>query len=296
MEKYSKLDQLGEGSYGVVYKAINKHNQKVVVLKEFYKNDEDKDKSLSVDVLRECNALKTYTHENIISVLDVVCCSTSNKIYLVLEYISYTLTNYIYSSQGNLSNNEIKLLLKQLLKVLLYFKQRGLLHRDLKPQNILIDVNNLKIKIIDFGLSREIKRKVRKADNNDMSPEIMTRWYKAPEVLLGLKAYDFSIDMWSVGCIFAEMITGTPIFQGESDLDQLHKIFKLLGMSTNTEWSKSPSYSLSFPKWTKDTELITKTFYDKIGHEGIDLLLKMLNYNPNDRISPENALLHSYLQ
>lgn len=165
---------------------------------------------------------------------------------------------------------------------------RRILHRDLKPQNLLIDKEGM-LKLADFGLARAIGIPVR-----TYTHEIVTLWYRAPEVLLGAKHYSTAVDMWSVGCIFAEMASHTPLFPGDSEIDELFKIFRVLGTPTEAIWpgvSQLPDYKPSFPQWPAVSLSKAVPYLDS---DGIDLLSKMLVYDPGKRISAKRALEHPF--
>jgi len=182
----------------------------------------------------------------------------------------------------------IKSYLQQLLKGVAACHVRRVLHRDLKPQNLLLDrLGNLKI--ADFGLARGYGVPVR-----TYTHEVVTLWYRAPEILLGCKQYATPVDLWSVGCIFAEMVSKTPLFPGDSEIDQLYQIFRLLGTPSESVWpgvSQYPDYKDSFPQWRPAKLSRVLPALDLLG---IDLLSKMLIYEPSKRISARQALAHPY--
>lgn len=165
---------------------------------------------------------------------------------------------------------------------------RRVLHRDLKPQNLLIDKEGM-LKLADFGLARAIGIPVR-----TYTHEIVTLWYRAPEVLLGAKHYSTSVDMWSIGCIFAEMASQTPLFPGDSEIDELFRIFRVLGTPTEETWpgvSQLPDYKADFPRWPA---VPLAKAVPQLDADGLDLLSKMLVYDPGKRISAKRALEHPY--
>jgi len=177
---------------------------------------------------------------------------------------------------------------QQLLQGLTFCHQRRIVHRDLKPQNLLIDKKGT-LKIADFGLARAFCVPVRQYTH-----EVVTLWYRAPEILLGSATYSIPVDMWSAGCIFAELLTKKPIFPGDSEIDQLFKIFRQLGTPTEDIWhgcTSLPDFKPSFPKWKKQE--LSKIF-ENTHPAAIEVLEKMLMYEPAQRISSREALKHPY--
>lgn len=184
---------------------------------------------------------------------------------------------------------------------LAFCHSRRVLHRDLKPQNLLIDREG-SLKLADFGLARAIGIPVR-----TYTHEVVTLWYRSPEILLGSKHYSTAVDMWSVGCIFAEMACKIPLFPGDSEIDELYKIFRVLGTPNEFSWpgiSDLPNYKADFPCWPEvDLECVINSRDPKsekvsmnLDADGIDLLQKMLIYEPGKRISAKQALLHPYFR
>ncbi|KAK9507089.1 hypothetical protein O3M35_008905 [Rhynocoris fuscipes] len=184
----------------------------------------------------------------------------------------------------------VKSYLYQILQAILFCHKRRVLHRDLKPQNLLIATKGV-IKLADFGLGRAIGIPVRVYTH-----EVVTLWYRAPEVLLGATRYSCPVDIWSIACIFAEMATRKPLFQGDSEIDQLFRIFRVLTTPDETIWpgvSLLPDYKTSFPNWMNYN---LETQVKNIDKDGIDLLKKMLIYNPIARISAKDAVTHPYFK
>lgn len=176
-----------------------------------------------------------------------------------------------------------------MLRGLAFCHARRTLHRDLKPQNLLIDRDG-NLKIADFGLARTFGIPVR-----TYTHEVVTLWYRAPEILLGARHYGCAIDMWSVGCIFAEMVTQQPLFPGDCEIDQIFKIFKILGTPTSETWPDAmnlPDFKPTFPRWSPQD--LKEIFNGKLDEHGVDLLSRMLTYDPAKRISVRDALRHPY--
>ncbi|XP_074652153.1 cyclin-dependent kinase 2-like [Tubulanus polymorphus] len=287
MENFHKLEKIGEGTYGVVYKAKYKLTGKIVALKKIRLDTESE--GVPSTAIREISLLKELDHSSIVSLLDVI--HNDKKLYLVFEYLNQDLKKFMDNAPpSGIPLPLIKSYLHQLLQGIAYCHTHRVLHRDLKPQNLLIDCEG-SIKLADFGLARAFGVPVR-----SYTHEVVTLWYRAPEILLGCRYYSTAIDVWSIGCIFAEMITKRPLFSGDSEIDQLFRIFRTLGTPDERLWpgvSKLPDYKSTFPKWPpqKDIGHLVPT----LDEDGKELLMMMLTYVPHNRVSAKNALGHRYL-
>lgn len=248
----------------------------------------DADEGTPSTAIREISLMKELRHPNIMSLSDVL--QTENKLMLVFEYMEKDLKKYMdtYGNQGALPPSQVKNFTQQLLKGISFCHENRVLHRDLKPQNLLINSRG-ELKLADFGLARSIGIPV-----NTFSNEVVTLWYRAPDVLLGSRVYSTSIDIWSVGCIMAEMATGRPLFAGSNNEDQLLKIFRLLGTPTEQSWpgiSLLPEYKPTFPIYkAQDLAYLFPTF-DPLG---LDLLRRMLRLQPELRTTGQDALQHAW--
>jgi len=286
LAKYQKLEKLGEGTYGVVYKARDLGTQKLVALKKMRLDGEDE--GVPSTAIREISLLRELKQSNIVRLLDVI--HGTNKLYLVFEYVDQDLKRYMDSVRDPMSPMLIKSYLYQLLRGVAYCHKRRVLHRDLKPQNLLIDQRGA-LKLADFGLARAFSIPLR-----PYTHEVVTLWYRAPEILLGSKNYATPVDIWAVGCIFVEMVTKRPLFPGDSEIDELFRIFRTLGTPDEQMWpgvSKLPDYKpANFPHW--GTQPISSVLPAPFDPQGIDLLSKMLVYEPQKRISAKEALSHPF--
>jgi serine/threonine protein kinase len=291
---YRKICRLGEGTFGVVYKIQEKSTGKFFALKKIIDNDEED--GISAMTIREISNLQVLRHPNIVTLADVLF--NPPKISIVFEYCEYDLRKYIDKFK-ELPIKLIKTFLYQLLSGLSYMHKLDIVHRDLKSQNLLItnDTENI-LKIADFGLSRVENIAVKK-----YSHEAVTYWYKSPDVILGSVNYGLKVDIWSVGCIFAEMITGNVLFNGINDHEQLTKIFSMFGSPTKQNFpslSSCPNKKIYFDSLELENilpnfeKICDETKLSRIGHQGHDLLSKMLKYDPCQRISAEEALHHPF--
>ncbi|CAG07271.1 unnamed protein product, partial [Tetraodon nigroviridis] len=311
LETYIKLDKLGEGTYATVYKGRSKLTDNLVALKEIRLEHEE---GAPCTAIREVSLLKDLKHANIVTLHDII--HTQKSLTLVFEYLDKDLKQYL-DDCGNLINvHNVKLFLFQLLRGLSYCHRRKVLHRDLKPQNLLINERG-ELKLADFGLAR-----AKSIPTKTYSNEVVTLWYRPPDILLGSTDYSTHIDMWSVGprkrppllprtappssspsvsaprgvgCIFYEMVTGRPLFPGSTVEEELHFIFKLLGTPTERTWpgisSNDEFVAYNYPQYRAD-RLSNHT--PRLSSEGVDLLSKFLQFEGKKRISAEESMTHCY--
>eukprot|EP00088_Acartia_fossae_P035761 TRINITY_DN3688_c0_g1_i10.p1 TRINITY_DN3688_c0_g1~~TRINITY_DN3688_c0_g1_i10.p1 ORF type:complete len:325 (-),score=39.79 TRINITY_DN3688_c0_g1_i10:466-1440(-) len=298
-ENFQKIEKIGEGAYGVVYKAMDKITQQFVALKKIRLDTEHE--GVPSTAMREIALLKELEHPAVVELLDVVF--SNQAMYMVFEYLDKDLKrqldDYVLKRKsrdpgyvGGLPEPVVKSYLQQIAAGLAYCHSHSVLHRDMKPQNLLVDSEG-HIKLADFGLARSFR-----IPSRTLTHEVITMWYRPPEILLGSQHYSTPVDIWSLGCIFYEMLMKSPLYAGDSEIDQLFRIFRSLGTPTEESWPgvfMLPEYKSVFPNWQgKDPYKILDA--DKYSHDARDILAKMLVYAPEERISAKECLMHPYLK
>ncbi|KAG6850836.1 hypothetical protein H0H93_008139 [Arthromyces matolae] len=295
---YERLNQIEEGSYGVVFRARDKETGEIVALKKLKLDDEKN--GFPITALREVFALMTCQHENVVGIREVVVGDTLTQVFVVMDFIEHDLKTLLTLMPSPFLQSETKTLMLQLLSAVGHCHSNWILHRDLKTSNLLMN-NRGTIKVADFGLARRYGDPV---GVGGMTQLVVTLWYRngslalllsAPEILLGATTYTTAIDMWSVGCIFAELLLNEPLFQAKGEMELISMIFKLLGPPTQGSW---PGYSsLPLAKTIALPSPQPHQFRQKFQYlstAGIDLLMSLLAYDPERRITAEEALQHPY--
>jgi cyclin-dependent kinase 2 len=261
-----------------VYKAYDRVTRATVALKKIRLEQEEE--GVPSTAIREISLLKELRHANVVRLQDVV--HADAKLYLVFEFLDLDLKRHMDAEGPRLAADRAttKLYLHQMLAGIAYCHAHRVLHRDLKPQNLLIDTARGGLKLADFGLARAFGLPVRAYTH-----EVVTLWYRAPEILLGAQHYSTPVDVWSIGCIFAELVTGRPLFPGDSEIDELFKIFRVLGTPDEHCWPgvrSLPDYKDTFPRWPARPLGEAVPGLDPVG---LDLLTGVLRYSPTERLT-----------
>ncbi|KAH6914873.1 CMGC/CDK/CRK7 protein kinase [Coprinopsis sp. MPI-PUGE-AT-0042] len=286
-ELYVIMNQVGEGTFGKVYKARNTASKIFVALKRI-RMESEKD-GFPVTAMREIKLLQSLKHANVVRLYEMMVAKGS--VFMVFEYMDHDLTGILSQTQFKFSDAHLKSLCHQMLAGLAYLHHKGVIHRDIKGSNILLN-NKGELKLADFGLARFYQKRRR----TDYTNRVITLWYRPPELLFGATVYGAEVDMWSAGCIMLELFTKKPVFQGNDEIHQLHVIFKILGAPTVDRWpglSNLPWYELIRPK-----EALANRFREYFQRwmtpAALDLAEQLLNFDPEQRVTAQDALQAPY--
>ena len=353
---YERLEQIGEGTYGQVYRARCKDTGRIVAMKKM-RIHHGGYWGMPLQLIREIKILKRLHHPRLLSMIEVVTSKgvehldtddpplksvgggagpaaaadqpVSDKasdareaykgnLFLVLEYVEHDLTGLLDVAY-HFEEVQIKSVFKQLLEALAFMHENKYVHRDIKSSNILLD-SHFRLKLADFGLARCIEPSILEqmqsnnsssvSSSNDLTNKVITLWYRPPEILLGACQYGPAVDVWSAGCILAELLLGKPLFAGKSELETLNLIIDLLGTPTSESWeffermkkakplSSQSAPPLDLPSIRKDTpptsSRLRDKYHTKVGGPALNLLEKLLEWDPRKRLTAANALQHSY--
>jgi len=287
MEKYEKLGKVGEGSYGVVFKCRNKETQQVVAIKKFVESEDDP--VIKKIALREIRMLKQLKHPNLVNLIEVF--KRNRKLHLVFEFCDRTVLTELERNPKGVTEKLTKKVIWQLCNAIEFCHQNNCIHRDVKPENILLTKHDV-VKLCDFGFARILN------PNDIYTDYVATRWYRAPELLVGDTGYGPAVDIWAIGCVFAEMLTGEALWPGRSDVDQLYLIRKTMGelLPRHLQIFKSNQFfhGLNIPEPDRVDSLENRM--PNSDKNIIDFLHKCLNNNPDKRYTAAELLNHTYFQ
>ncbi|KAL0326416.1 UNVERIFIED_CONTAM: putative serine/threonine-protein kinase [Sesamum radiatum] len=282
-DSYEKVNKIGQGTYSSVYMARDLTNDKTVAMKKvrFVKMDPESVRFMA----REICILRRLDHPNVMKLDAIVTSRVSGSLYLVFDYMEHDLAGLLASPRVKFTEPQIKCYMKQILSGLEHCHNRGVLHRDIKGSNLLVDNNGI-LKIGDFGLATTFEP----GQNQPLTSRVVTLWYRAPELLLGATEYGPAIDLWSTGCILAELFAGKPIMPGRTEVEQMHKIFKLCGSPTDEYWKKTKlPHASSFKSQRTYKRRVADTFKE-FPSSALALVEVLLSIDPEERGTASSAL------
>ncbi|KAK3012739.1 hypothetical protein RJ639_008284 [Escallonia herrerae] len=282
-DRYLKREVLGEGTYGVVYKAIDTKTGQTVAIKKIRLGKQKE--GVNFTALREIKLLKELKDPNIIELIDAF--PHKGNLHLVFEFMETDLEAVIRDRNIVLSLADIKSYLQMTLKGLAFCHKKWVLHRDMKPNNLLIGSRG-QLKLADFGLAR-----IFGSPDRRFTHQVFARWYRAPELLFGAKQYGPGVDVWAAACIFAELLLRRPFLQGNSDIDQLGKIFGAFGTPKHSQWPDMV-FLPDYVEYQYVPGQPLRTLFPMASDDALDLLSKMFMYDPKARISTQQALEHRF--
>ncbi|CAM0906581.1 unnamed protein product [Alopecurus aequalis] len=288
-DDFQKLEQVGQGTYSSVFRARELDTGKIVALKKVRFNNFEPE---SVRFMaREIQILRRLDHPNVMKLEGLITSRLSCSLYLVFEYMEHDLAGLSSSPDIKFSEAQVKCYMKQLLSGLEHCHTRGILHRDIKGANLLVN-NEGVLKIADFGLANYCDP----SRNNPLTSRVVTLWYRPPELLLGSTHYDSAVDLWSAGCVFAELLRGKPILQGRTEVEQLHKIYKLCGSPADAYWKKSrlPNATMFRPHCPYLSTL--RDVFKEVPEHALSLLETLLSVEPYNRGTASHALASEFFK
>jgi len=291
--RFLVLAKVGAGTFANVYKALRQDTdpETLVAIKKLQIDEEEG--GVPAAQIREVSLVKQLDHPHIVKMMDIA--TTSTSLLLVFELLDMDLRAFMRSSPDYFTGrSQLWSAAHQCSIGLHHCHVQRIIHRDLKPQNVLVDVSTMTLKLADFGLARSFSVPTR-----SYTPEVVTLWYRAPELLLGQWTCSTSLDIWSLACVIAEMATNRPLFPGDSEIDTLFRIFRLLGTPKESSWpgvTQLQHYQAVFPQW-EDTLLVDIAQQGPaLREDGIDLLKGCLRYSPKERLSSRRILLHPFFK
>jgi serine/threonine protein kinase len=300
---YDKIDKIATGTYGTIYRASEKSSNRVVALKRILLHNFASD-GFPLTALREIQNLRDCKdHDNIVQLLEVAAGSDLRDVYLVYEYCEHDLGNLLNKIKSPFQERDIKSLMIQLLSAVQHLHHHHIIHRDIKLINLLYNSRG-RLKLADFGLSRKLaESSSNSAKVGKLTLEVVSLWYRAPELLLGFNTYSYPIDVWACGVIFCELVLSSSFLKGSTELDQLFKIFEVLGCPNQLSWPELSTCPLIESKAIDFEEIHFKFPLNRLHHyfpnvdsDTLNLMNSFLHYNPDGRITVSAALRHNYFK
>ncbi|XP_061196814.1 cyclin-dependent kinase-like 2 isoform X2 [Saccostrea echinata] len=286
MEKYENLGLVGEGSYGMVLKCRHKETGQLVAIKKFLESEDDK--MVKKIALREVRMLKQLRHDHLVNLIEVF--RRKKRLYLVFEFVDHTVLDELEKCPNGLDENTVRRILWQVLKGTEFCHLHNIIHRDIKPENILVSKSGI-VKLCDFGFARTLAQ-----PGETYTDYVATRWYRAPELLVGDTKYGRAVDIWAIGCLLAEMLTGEPLFPGDSDIDQLYHIVKCFGNLTPRHkevFLRNPLFvGMRLPEVREISPLEKK--FNRISSQSLELMKQCLRLDPDERPTCTQLIKHDF--
>ncbi|KAJ8308756.1 hypothetical protein KUTeg_013630, partial [Tegillarca granosa] len=288
MEKYEKISKIGEGSYGVVFKCRNRETGTMVAIKKFVESEDDP--LIKKIAMREIRMLKQLKHPNLVNLIEVF--RRKKRLHLVFEFVDHTVLNELDRHPRGVPEPMVKRIIYQTLQAIKFCHDHNCIHRDVKPENILISRQG-QVKLCDFGFARVLNN----GPGAEYTDYVATRWYRSPELLVGETTYGNPVDIWAIGCVFAELLTGQALWPGKSDVDQLYLIKKTLGdllprhkeIFANNVFFKGTT----IPEPDRMEPLESK--FPGISQAAMDFMKSCLKMDPSQRLSCSDLLVHPYM-
>ncbi|XP_063231843.1 cyclin-dependent kinase-like 1 isoform X2 [Bacillus rossius redtenbacheri] len=286
MERYEKISKIGEGSYGMVFKCRNRDTGQLVAIKKFVESEDDP--LIRKIALREIRLLKGLKHPNLVNLLEVF--RRKKKLHLVFEFCDHTVLSELERHMHGCPEPLVRQIVWQTLQAVAYCHLNNCIHRDVKPENILLTSQGV-VKLCDFGFARVI------SPGESYTDYVATRWYRAPELLVGDTLYGPPVDVWAIGCVFAELVQGQALFPGKSDVDQLYLIRKCLGELSSRQLSifRSNEFFLGVTLQDPGSPEPLEARLRRGDARALDFLKRCVDVEPARRWSCEQLLLHPYL-
>jgi len=295
LRKYEIAQKLGKGAYGIVWKAIDKMSRTQVALKKCF--DAFRNSTDAQRTYREIMYLEALNgHDNIVKLLGIIKAENDRDIYLVFSYCETDLHAVVRANI--LQEIHKQYIIYQLLKALKYMHSAELLHRDIKPSNLLLN-SDCHVRVCDFGLCRSVKEaQSQQGHDTVLTDYVATRWYRAPEILLGSTSYGKAVDIWSVGCILGEMLLGKPLFPGTSTMHQISSLLEVTGRPTPEDVTaiNSPFAATMLQSIQPSKPKALSSILPRTGEDGLDMIKQCLQFNPNKRFTAIEGLGHQYVQ